>query len=120
MRDKLLEEIGSTVFTALIDETTDEANLIQLDVHIRWSQILPKNKLHTREDFLGMIALPNGEAQTIYDALVKCLIQNGLKPARMISIGTDGASTMTGRHNGTYYHGNIAIYCIIILLMINF
>ncbi len=38
LMEKLLSEIGNRPYTILIDETTDESNIIQMDVHIRWAE----------------------------------------------------------------------------------
>jgi len=40
LKDKLLSEIGNRPYTILIDETTDESNIIQMDLHIRSSRSL--------------------------------------------------------------------------------
>ena len=73
-----------------------------MDVHVRWPHVdTPNRKVKIREEFLAVVALPNGEAQTIYDSLIKCITRFGLHLSFCISVGTDGASTMTGRHNGT-------------------
>jgi hypothetical protein len=82
LRKKLLEAIGDSLFTVLIDETTDFSNTIDMDVHIRWVQLVVgddgRKRFLVREDFLCMLPLKNGTAETIYSSLMSCLHSNGL------------------------------------------
>ena len=102
----MLEVIGDSLFTVLIDETTDFSNTIDMDVHIRWVQLVIGNdgrkRFCVREDFLCMLPLKNGTAETIYSSLITCLHANGLDPRKCVSFGSDGASTMTGDTSGAF------------------
>ena len=97
LRNRLLSEIGDSVFCILIDETTDSANRNQLIVYIRW---VDAKQRKIREEYLGILQLPAGDAETIFDALIKFVRGEGLDIARWVAFGSDGASVMTGCNNG--------------------
>jgi len=66
-------------------------------IYIRWLDLKQKK---IREEFLGIVDLENGKAETIEKRLISFLEANGLDPARMVSFGSDGASAMTGDKSG--------------------
>lgn len=51
-------------------------------------------------DFLCLCKLSQGDADTIYAALCREIKAYGLSMSNMVGFGSDGASVMTGRHNG--------------------
>lgn len=94
--EKIAEEVRSSPFySVMVDETTDVATTNQLIVYLRY---LKKGKSCTT--FGGVVALPNGKADTIRQAILSFLDSNRLPLERMCAFGSDGAAVMVGRLNG--------------------
>ena len=81
----------------MIDENTDRANKKRL---LMYCQYFKDSDIHS--DFLANIQITSAtaDASTIYSAVVSDLAAKGIDISRLIGIGTDGASVMTGKHNG--------------------
>ncbi|XDV35938.1 hypothetical protein PO909_005800 [Leuciscus waleckii] len=52
--------------------------------------------------FLGLVELEGGDARSIACAVVGFLVKCGLKKEKLLGIGTDNASVMTGINNGVH------------------
>lgn len=103
LRESVLRSIGDSTFTILIDETTDSANRNQLIIYIRWfdrKHMVDGKQGNLREEFLGMVALKQGDADTIFTALLDFVRGEGLDFARWVGFCSDGASVMVGIHTG--------------------
>jgi len=85
-----------SVFSVLCDESTDLSVHKNLIVYVRYASHngLPRTKL------LGNVKIENGTAAGITAALLKVLEDRKLDVTRMVGFGSDGASVMTGKHNG--------------------
>jgi hypothetical protein len=81
----------SPAVSVLIDDSTDEGNIKQLSVVIRYV-----NKGESRVAFLGLIDIPDGGAETVYTQTAKLLADKGISIEHLFSFGSDGASPMTG------------------------
>jgi hypothetical protein len=55
----------------------------------------------SKTDFIGILPLPDGKADTITETLVTFLTEDlGLQLEKMCALGSDGAKVMVGRQNG--------------------
>ena len=79
----------------MIDESSDIAVLNEMVIYAR---CIENGKIAT--NFLKICKLLNGTADTTKTALVAYMEDKGLSVSKMIGLGTDGASLMTGVHNG--------------------
>ena len=92
----LVEEIKeSEYFAVMIDENTDLSVQKHLSVCVRF---VKNGEAVTK--FLGNMSVADGKAHTIVQALVTCLHDRGLDPTKIVSLATDGTSTMMGRKTG--------------------
>ena len=98
MKD-LISDIGDKNFSLIIDESNDVSVTKLLSVVIRYYSEAKKEFVVT---FLAMIELKECNADAICNALKKCLKDNGLDLQKLLAIGTDNASVMTGINNGVY------------------
>ena len=83
------------LFSLMIDETTDVAVLNEMVIYARY---IENGKVST--SFLKICELFNGTADTTETTLVAYMEDKGLSMSKMVGLGTDGASVMTGVHNG--------------------
>ena len=93
----MLNDIGDSRYSLLIDESTDiSVNKYLGIVIIYYSNC--KNK--TVSTFLDLNPLENSSVQGIVDGIVECLKRCNLKLENLVSIGTDNANVMVGRNAG--------------------
>lgn len=85
----------SDSISLMIDESTDVSILKQLVIYGRG---VVKGELQCH--FLGIRDLFNGQAVTIEKATLEFLQENNMDISQVSSFGSDGASVMTGRHEG--------------------
>jgi len=97
LRERVLASLGDSPYGIMIDESTDVSNRSQMVVYIRWYDLSIRRP---REEYLGIVHLDAGDADTIFNKLVSFLRGEGLDLARMVCFGSDGASVMTGCMNG--------------------
>ena len=85
-------------FSVLVDESTDISITKQMMVYLRIvsEEFLPKT--YFLEDIC--IDNPKSDASVLFDCLINCLDRHGLDIRKCVGFGSDGASVMTGRHNG--------------------
>ena len=92
-----MERIQDSLFYGIgIDENTDVSLNKNLVVYTRYlAYWVP------RTEFLGMIKVTDGKAETVQIATTSYLFDElGLDPKKMITFGSDGASVMTGAIGG--------------------
>ena len=114
--DSILRDISySQQLGLIIDETTD------ITVHkilCNYIKCLTENNTPVLH-FLDNVAVPDGRAQTIVDAIDNILSSKDIPPTKLSTLATDGATVMMGktggvgallrqRHNTTL----IQVYCI--------
>ena len=94
-----LKKLNQSPFYGLmVDETTDRALEKHLIVYVSY---LSSNGLSLcKIEFIRLILVADGSAQTKYDALMKMLSEIGLDVMRMVGIATDGDSSMLGCYDG--------------------
>lgn len=96
---ELKNDIGKKKFSLIIDESNDISFTKLLDIAIRYFSDSSKTFVTT---FLDLVELSECNADAIYNALKKCLKTHGLELQKLIVVGTDNASVMTGVNNGVY------------------
>ena len=79
----------------MADETEDVSNMEQVSI---CAQFVHNCEVH--EEFLGFVAVPKMDAQTIADALLSTLQQWGVNLSFLVGQGYDGASVMSSSKNG--------------------
>lgn len=95
----LKEDIGSSKFSLLIDESTDIAVINYLGtVIIYFSHHL--NKIITT--FLDLVPLINCDTDGIITAIKEALNKYHLDIQKLLRLGTDNAAVMTGINAGVY------------------
>ena len=97
--DDLKQDIGDEKFSLLLDESTDISYTKYLGIVIIY---FSKSKKKVVSSFLELAKLPQCTATDIFHALKETLQRHGLDFSKLIGIGTDNASVMTGIHNGLY------------------
>lgn len=85
----------SNTISLMMDESTDVSILKQLVIYGR-GVVDGELECH----FLGIRDLINGQAVTIEKATLEFLHENNMDISAVSSFGSDGASVMTGRHEG--------------------
>jgi len=96
--DETLDKINSSHYFAIsIDESTDRANHKKLIMYVDY---LNNYEKHTRFLSNMFIEKSTANAETITHLVLQELKSKGINLQKLIGISTDGASVMTGRHNG--------------------
>lgn len=90
-QDQLDDMRSSPAVCVLVDESTDNANVKQLLVYIRYV----KDGV-SRTGFLGIANVNDGGAQTIFTAVTALLEEKKIRNEQVLAFGSDGASPMIG------------------------
>ncbi|XP_046907044.1 zinc finger protein 862-like isoform X3 [Hypomesus transpacificus] len=85
---------ASQAISLEIDESTDVSVSRQLDLHVRYMDKEGK----VVNQFLDLVTVPDGKADTIVSAVKKVLLEKGIPTERLYGLGTDGAAVMTGNY----------------------
>lgn len=94
---QLLADISSShIFSLIADEATDISRNEQLCIAIRWVD----SEYNIHETALGLVQLPNTKALTLFGLIKDMLIRCSLQLSECIGQAYDGASNMSGIHNG--------------------
>lgn len=90
---KIVKEVnlGSNIFSLIVDEARDESKIEQMSVCIRYV-----HDLKIKERFLGFIELNELNAQALCNGLILFLNNTGLDIGKCVSQSYDGASVMSG------------------------
>ncbi|KAL4101250.1 hypothetical protein QTP88_021270 [Uroleucon formosanum] len=90
---KIVKEVnlGSNIFSLIVDEARDESKIEQMSVCIRY---IYDSKI--KERFLGFIELNELNAQALCNGLILFLNNTGLDIGKCVSQSYDGASVMSG------------------------
>ncbi|XP_047543248.1 uncharacterized protein LOC125075583 [Vanessa atalanta] len=100
--EELIEDIGQQKYrqySLIIDESTDISTSKQLGIVIRYFSRKLKKVVSS---FLSLEPLKTSDAVGIVEALFSCLQKYGLDKNKMVGLGTDNASVMTGINNGVF------------------
>ena len=76
----------------MADECTDVATIEKMSVFCQWG--VPE------EHFFEIVYLKKAGGESIHFALVECLKEKQLKISKIIGMGSDGASTFSGKKAG--------------------
>ena len=87
----------TTLYSIIVDGTTDSSNIEQLCVLIRY---VDPNSNEIREDFLAFVPTTSSTAEAIADHILPCLKQFKLSLSNCIGQSYDGAPCMSGIFNG--------------------
>ena len=94
LEEQLVEKLKVSKFSLQIDETTIN-NSVLLLAYVRCIDAMV---IH--EVMLFINKLIDTRSETIYAAVYDFLYNNGIPLSILLQIATDGASDMTGKHNG--------------------
>ncbi|XP_057331417.1 uncharacterized protein LOC130671506 [Microplitis mediator] len=94
--DQLIEEIGDSLYSIIIDESTDTSTQKTLCVMLRFFSV-PKKEVVTT--FYRLIKIVDCDAKSVHQAIKSQLEKDNLKIQNMVGIGVDGASVMIGKKN---------------------
>ena len=86
----------SPVVSALTDESTDISNHKRLVLYTQITDEEMKPSTH----FVTNVGLKQATGEAITNVLVEEFDKRGVKPQKIISLGSDGASVMTGTKTG--------------------
>ena len=91
------QEISDSEFLSIsCDETTDISNTGKLILYVKTVD----EKLNTSSYFIGDYDITDKTANGLTTKLKDCFEEAGIDIMKTMALGTDGASTMTGRKNG--------------------
>lgn len=96
---QLQEDISHASFSLLIDESTDIGVVKFLGIVIKY---FSKSSSNVVTIFLKLAELKQCDAEAIVAAIKATLREYKLDIQKLVGIGTDNASVMTGRLNGVY------------------
>lgn len=98
-KSNLKENIGSSVYSLLLDESTDISVNKQLGASIIYYSEFKKSIIST---FLNLIELESGTAVSVIKGIKRILLLYELDILNMRGIGCDNASVMVGQHSGVF------------------
>lgn len=96
MLNNLIQDIGDSLFSIVIDESTDVANDKILCTMIRYFSNQRRNIVTT---FYRLILVSQCNAESLFNAVKDQLIVDNLCIDNLIGIGMDGANVMVGAHH---------------------
>ena len=82
--------------TVLTDESTDICNHKRLTIY---TQIIDE-QMTPSTHFVTNVELEHGTGQAIADVIIDEFGKRGVSPQKIMSLGSDGASVMTGKRTG--------------------
>ena len=94
LEEKLVEALKVSKFSLQIDETTINHSALLL-AYVRYVDAMV---IHEKMLFINK--LTDTRSETIYAVVFDFLHNNGIPLSNLLQIATDGASAMTGKHNG--------------------
>lgn len=96
MFQDLLEEIGNSPYSIIVDETTDMTTTKVLCMMIRFFS-KKKNDLVTT--FYRIVKVTDCDATSLYNLICSTLQEDGLRVEMLVGIGLDGTNVMIGRNH---------------------
>ena len=94
LEEQLVEKLKVSKFSLQIDKTTMN-NSVLLLAYVRYIDAMV---IH--EEMLFINKLIDTRSETSFAAVYDFLHNNGIPLSNLLQIATDGASSMTGKHNG--------------------
>ncbi|XP_043201152.1 uncharacterized protein LOC122370000 [Amphibalanus amphitrite] len=96
LHEELLNDIGQSYFSLILDESTDISTTQCLGIMVRY---FSKKMKKVVTSMYRLIELQATSAEAILEALLRALDTDKLQVSRLVGIGVDGASAMVGRHH---------------------
>lgn len=96
MLEDLIEEIGDSPYSIIIDESTDLSTQKVLCIMVRFFSHKTRQVVTT---FYRIIKVIECDAKSLHEAIVNQFKKDGLKLENLIGIGIDGANVMVGKYN---------------------
>ena len=94
LEEHIVEKFKVSKFSLQIDETTIN-NSVLLLAYVRYIDAMV---IHEEMSFINKLI--DTQNETIYADVYDLLHNNGIPLSNLLQIATDGASAMTGKHNG--------------------
>uniref|UniRef100_H3ANX4 Uncharacterized protein n=1 Tax=Latimeria chalumnae TaxID=7897 RepID=H3ANX4_LATCH len=98
-RQQLLDDVGTSPYSLLADESTDISVHKLLCICIKYYSRTSKKLVST---YLGMVELLQASAHNIAQAIIEFIDASGLKTENLVGIATDGASVMCGKNHSVF------------------
>ncbi|KAK3919981.1 Zinc finger protein 862, partial [Frankliniella fusca] len=99
MLTELVEDVGASGFSLIIDNSTDVSVIKFIALVIRFYSV---TDCKIKTEFLGFAEVYRATAAALYDLIKGFLDSVGLNYWNIIGLGTDGASNLCGRNNSVY------------------
>jgi len=96
--EALAEELQKTVFSVMIDESTDVSNKKNMCILVRYVSSSSKKLITTLLELVELDA-HDCSAQSLWDAFEKCLEKHQIPLTNIVGYACDNASVMTGVEN---------------------
>lgn len=96
MLEELIEEIGDSPYSIIIDESTDLSTLKVLCIMVRFFSHKRGQVVTT---FYRILKIVECDAKSVHQVIVDQFEKDGLQLENMVGIGVDGANVMVGKHN---------------------
>lgn len=97
--EEIVSDLRDQEYSLLLDESTDISVSKMLGVSIRYFSRSLKTIIST---FLGLVEIEDGTANSIVNGIKGLLLVLNIEIKKMIGIGTDNATVMTGTNNGVH------------------
>lgn len=98
--DELKEDVKGKKFSVLVDEVTDLAVNKHVCVVIRY---FSESRCKIATEFVGLVPVVGATGNDIFLALNTLLEKIGLTLSDCVGFASDGASSMTGKHNSVWF-----------------
>ncbi|CAH0550488.1 unnamed protein product [Brassicogethes aeneus] len=99
LKEDLIEDIGDSPFSLILDESTDVSTIKYLCLCVRYFSQTRK-KIDTY--FLGIIPIDKATSDILAEEIKQYLNNIGLNLNKLIGLGTDGANNLCGKHHSVF------------------
>ncbi|KAE8739291.1 hypothetical protein FOCC_FOCC015214 [Frankliniella occidentalis] len=99
MLAELIQDIGDSWFSLIVDETTDNTTIKHMAVLIKYYS---ESQGKYIVDFLCILGTPKTTHDVLYNVLVEFMDKVGLRKDRLMALGTDGAANLCGPHHSLF------------------
>lgn len=104
MLTQLVQEVGDSGFSLILDESTDISTTKLLAIMIKYYS---KSRKQMCTEFLGILEVYRATAAALFQGVIEYLTVIGINWRKCIGLGTDGANTPCGRHNSVQGRGEV-------------
>ena len=95
--DEVSSNVGGAAYLGLVcDETSDISRHEQVSIVLRYIDKCGD----TKESFLGFIKTDHTDGESLYNVIKDALNKNGIDLSKIVGLGFDGASNMSGPNKG--------------------